>query len=221
MSHELKTPIAIVKGTLEGIKDQIGPYKNPLDHIDDLMKEMNNLENIVMHLLSYAKFSVNDVKLTFKPHHLEDLIYDSLERLDYIIQEKHINLDTKIINELVNVDYASISMVFKNVIENAVFYSEPNSNLEIFTSEFSDYMLIQVYNHGTNINPDSLTHIFEPFYRDENSRLKYKNGTGLGLTIVKQVLEQHNSNFSLYNINNEEDFAVCFEFTLKKTKKKD
>ena len=76
-------------------------------------------------------------------------------------------------------------------------------------------------NHGTNIPQESIIHIFDPFYRGDDSRIQYKNGTGLGLTIVKQILEQHQSNFSLYNINNDEEYAVCFEFTLRKAQEKD
>lgn len=220
MSHELKTPITILKGTLEGIKDQVGPYKNPLDHVDSMIEEVNNMENIVLNLLNYAKFSVNDIKLNFVNMQLKDLIENEVSRLKYLIDEKNIILEQHIVNDMVNVDISSISMVFKNVFENAIFYSKEGAKVEIFTASFTDYVLIQVFNHGTNIPQDSIIHIFDPFYRGDDSRMQYKNGTGLGLTIVKQILEQHNSNFSLYNINNDDEFAVCFEFTLRKAPEK-
>ena len=218
MSHELKTPITILKGTLEGIKDQIGPYKDPLAFVDDMIEETNNMENIVLNLLSYAKFSVNDIKLSFHPYHIEDLIDDAIARLRYMIKEKEIVLETVIVDDVVEIDQPSISMVLKNVIENAIHYSEKGAKVEVFTSSFTDYVLIQVYNHGTNIPQENILHIFEPFYRADISRLQYKNGTGLGLTIVKQILDQHHSNFSMYNVNNDDEYAVCFEFTLKKAK---
>ncbi|MDL2211407.1 HAMP domain-containing histidine kinase [Erysipelotrichaceae bacterium OttesenSCG-928-M19] len=221
MSHELKTPITILKGTLEGIKDQIGPYKNPLNYVDDMIEETNNMENIVLNLLSYAKFSVNDIKLSFQAYHLEDLIDDAISRLSYLIEEHEITLETNIVDDVVEVDQPSISMVLKNVLENAIFYSENKAKVEIFTSSFTDYVLIQIYNHGTNIAQENVIHIFEPFYRADNSRVRYKNGTGLGLTIVQQILDQHNSNYSMYNINNDDEYAVCFEFTLQKAKKKE
>ncbi|MDH6603530.1 two-component system sensor histidine kinase VanS [Bacilli bacterium PM5-9] len=220
MSHELKTPITILKGTLEGIKDQIGPYKNPLDFVDDMIEETNNMENIVLNLLSYAKFSVNDIKLSFQEYHIEDLIDDAIERLSYMIKEKEIDLETNIVDDIVEIDQPSISMVLKNVLENAIHYSDKGAKVEVFTSSFTDYILIQIYNHGTNIPKDTVLHIFEPFYRADESRIKYKNGTGLGLTIVSQILEQHNSNYSMYNVNNDDEYSVCFEFTLKKAKKK-
>lgn len=221
MSHELKTPITILKGTLEGIKDQVGPYKNPLNYVDSMIEEVHNMENIVLNLLNYSKFSVNDIKLNFETIKISDLINSEISRLKYLIDEKEIILEENIVDDIVEVDISSISMVFKNVIENAIFYSKKGSKVEIFTSSFSEYVLIQVYNHGTNIAQESLIHIFDPFYRGDDSRIEYKNGTGLGLTIVKQILEQHNSNFSLYNINNDEEVSVCFEFTLRKAKKQD
>lgn len=216
MSHELKTPITILKGTLEGIKDQVGPYKNPLLYVDSMIEEVNSMENIVLNLLNYSKFSVNDIQLNFVNTKLLDLINNEIHRLKYLIEDKEIIIEKNIVDDLVVVDIASISMVFKNILENAIFYSKKGSKVEIFTSSFSEYVLIQVYNHGTNIPQESLIHIFDPFYRGDDSRIEYKNGTGLGLTIVKQILEQHQSNFSLYNINNDDEYAVCFEFTLRK-----
>ncbi|MEG0284232.1 MAG: HAMP domain-containing sensor histidine kinase [Erysipelotrichales bacterium] len=215
MSHELKTPITILKGTLEGIKDQIGPYKEPLNFVDDMLEETNNMENIVMNLLSYAKFSVQDIKLNFQPYKISDLINMNLDRLDYIITENNLTIEKRLSDDYVEVDLASINMVFKNVLENAIYYSDKNAKIEVFVSTFSDHVLVQVFNHGSNIPGETILHMFEPFYRADDSRVKYKNGTGLGLTIVKQILEQHNSNFSLYNVNNDDEYAVCFEFTLK------
>lgn len=218
MSHELKTPITILKGTLEGIKDRIGSYKNPYDYIDSMIEETDNMENIVLNLLNYAKFSLEDKELKMSAADLEDLLCESVNRLNYLIDEKNINIETNIIDENVMVDKASINIVLKNILENAIHYSENNSKIEIFTSSFTDYVLVQVINHGTNIPSASLNYIFEPFYRADNSRLAYKNGTGLGLSIVKQILDKYHSNYSIYNINDDE-YAVCFEFTLLKEKK--
>lgn len=218
MSHELKTPIAILKGTLEGIKDQIGPYKDPMNFIDEMIEETETMEDIVLHLLSYAKFSVNDVKLSLKPYHLEDLLEEAVYNLQYIIDEKEINVNMDIVDGLVSVDFTSISMVFKNIVENAVYYSDKGATIDIESREFKDYMSVKICNYGVNIPNESMTYIFEPFYRADDSRLKFKKGTGLGLTIVRQVLEQHNSNFTLFNVNDGDEKAVCFELTLKKYK---
>lgn len=219
MSHELKTPITILKGTLEGIKDKKGNYKDPLNHVDDMIEEVNMMESIVLNLLNYAKFSVQDIKLNLKPYSLKKLLFTEIDRLEYLIDEKEIQLEEQISDAEVLVDMPSMRMVIKNVLENAMYYSDPKARIEIFSSSFSDHVLVQIINHGKNIAPESIQHLFEPFYREENSRLSYKNGTGLGLTIVKQILEKHGSNFSLYNINDEDEYAVCFEFTLKKAKK--
>ncbi|MDR1781376.1 MAG: HAMP domain-containing histidine kinase [Bacilli bacterium] len=221
MSHELKTPITILFGILEGIKNKVGPYKEPLNYVDDMIDEVNNMQNIVMSLLNYAKFSVQEMEIKLKPYDLEDLICENVNRLNTLIDEKHINIETNIIDDVVLVDRTSIDLVLKNVLENAIYYTEENSKVEIFTSSFTDYVLIQIYNHGTNIDSESLNHIFEPFYRSDKSRLDYKHGTGLGLTIVKQILERYGSNYSMYNVNTEDEYAVCFEFTLKKDITKD
>ncbi|MDR3215472.1 MAG: HAMP domain-containing histidine kinase [Bacilli bacterium] len=218
MSHELKTPITILIGILDGIKNEVGPYKEPLNYIDDMLDEAENMQNIVMNLLNYAKFSMQDMQIKLKPHDLEDIICENVNRLNYLIEEKQINLETNIIDDTVMVETTSINLVLKNILENAIYYTTKHSKVEIFTSSFSDYVLIQIYNHGTNIDSESLTHIFDPFYRAEQSRLSYKHGTGLGLTIVKQILNKYSSNFSIYNINSEDEIAVCFEFTLKKYK---
>lgn len=215
MSHELKTPITIIKGTLEGIKDQVGPYKNPLNHIDDMIEEANTMESIVLNLLNYSKFSLDDIKLNFKPYSIEKILYEQLYRLDYLLTEKNIEVEINITDEQVLIDISSMNMVLKNIFENAIYYSPDNSKIEILASVFSTHVLINITNHGINISKDSLKHIFDPFYRDDNSRMVYKNGTGLGLTIVKQILDQHKSVYSIYNINDDE-YAVSFEFTLKK-----
>ncbi|MGL4383506.1 MAG: ATP-binding protein [Bacilli bacterium] len=214
MSHELKTPITILKGTLEGIKDQIGPYKNPLNYTDDMIEEVNNMENIVMNLLDYARFSKNVSTLNFTAISLRELINKEVSRLKYLIDEKMIDLETNLVDDIVYVDVPSIKVALKNILENAIFYSQVGVKIEIIATSFNKHVLVQVINHGTNMNQDSTSVVFEPFYREEESRLKYKNGTGLGLTIVKQILEQHHSTFSLYNINDDDEYAVCFEFTL-------
>jgi len=218
MSHELKTPLTILHGTLEGIKDQIGPYKNPLDHVDGMMEEVEGMQDLVLSLINYAKYSVSDRKIDLKPYSIQKIIYEQINKLDYLINENNIDLEMFITDANVDIDYPSMCMVFKNVFENAIRYSDKGAKIEVFTSTFTDYVLVQVYNHGVNIDPERLMHLFEPFYRADDSRIKYKQGTGLGLTIVKQILEQNKSTPHIYNVNNDDEYAVCFEFTLPRSK---
>jgi len=218
MSHELKTPLAILHGTLEGIKDQVGPYKEPLNYVDGMMEEVKGMQELVQNLINYAKFSITDREVNLQPYSIQKIIYQQINKLDYLINEKNIDIEMFITDAMVDIDLTSMNMVFKNIFENAIRYSDDGAKVEIFTSSFTDYVLIQVYNHGINIDPERLLHLFEPFYRADDSRVKYKQGSGLGLTIVKQILEQHNSTPHIYNVNNDEEYAVCFEFTLPKSK---
>ena len=214
ISHELKTPITIIQGSIEGL--QRGIYSD--DIYKDILEETTRMNDLVMEMLEVSKLDTPNFKLNIDVFDLYNLVLKEIDKLKTLINEKSISisLELKIKTEedelFVYGDEKRIEEVLRNLMTNAIKYTYEGENIKVIIKEYNNKYKFVIENFGVILTEEELNSIWEPFYRKEKSRNKKFGGTGLGLYIVKRILELHESKYSLSSTNN----SVVFSFTLNK-----
>lgn len=212
VSHELKTPLGVIKGFAEGIKDHIAEEKK--DHyLNVILEEIEKMDVLVLDLLDLAKLESNAYELEPESFPVAELLKDVESRLAKRIKDKklHIRHEFGDANLLVHADLRRIEQVVTNVLDNAIRHADEGGTLRLGTRMDEDGILTFIENSGPPIPEEELGKVWERFYRSEKSRDRKTGGTGLGLSIVKNILQMHESRFSIENT----DIGVKFSFTLK------
>ncbi|MBY0597655.1 sensor histidine kinase [Bacillus bingmayongensis] len=209
ITHELKTPIALVKAYSMGIQDGLddGTY------LDTIIKQTDQMSNLIEELLRFSKIE-RDL-LQKEEFQVVSLIQSVIEKHEIEFQAKdiHLQMDCRARDVNIYADLDKMKMVFNNLISNAIKYTE-NQNIKIVLEDRNDCVYFSIQN---GINPDISTDIekiWEPFYVLEASRSKEISGTGLGLAIVKSILERHGFEYGVSIIKNEIQFYMYIEKSL-------
>jgi signal transduction histidine kinase len=191
VSHELRTPISYVKGYSEAIEQgYIDEQKIP-ETIHLIAREANRMQRITNDLLTLARNEKSE-KLELMPIVLEECIRESVLLLEQQLNEKQITLQLQVEDEwIVAGDEQKLKQVFINVFENAITYSKQNERIKLMISKHGKYAHVQIQDFGIGISPKDLPHITDRFYRVNKARSRADGGSGLGLSIVSQIIEQH------------------------------
>ena len=209
-SHELKTPITILKGQIESMILGIGKYKDTGNVLPETLKQVENMEQLVKELLSISKLEMNTTNDT-KQISFSNILKRVCEHLKPLANERSIEIEKNISEEVMIMgNEPLLERAVHNIISNAIRHSPVGAKLEIDLSFHS----LLVRNSGVTIPDEDLDKLFTPFYRVEKSHNKLTGGSGLGLYLVKIILEQHGLAF---HIENQKD-SVCFEVTLNSQK---
>ncbi len=210
VSHELKTPITVIKGQLEGMLFDIGVYKDHKKYLARSLTVAGTLENMVQEILTVSR-----LETTLMPHSqidLAPLIKSYLLSTEDLIISKELSLHTQIDSPaFVTGNKIMLSKVIGNLISNAIFYSPMQHDIYLSTQVSDNTVRFQIENTGVHIPEEALPKIFETFYRVEQSRNRQTGGSGLGLYIVQKILEQHHSYCTAKNT----EHGVCFSFELR------
>jgi len=209
LSHEFKTPLGIISGFIEIIKD--GFYEKEPDYYTSTMAhEVEKLNDLVMETIELSKLETGSYKLKLDTFESSDFIREIIDRFENQISEKELSVIIDLEKSVVLGDKLKIEQVLVNLLSNGIQYSPENQRLEIRTQKKNEQLEILVKNHGVTIEENDIQHIWDRFYRAEKSRNRSLGGSGLGLTIVKNILELHHSKYGICNEGN----AVIFSFTL-------
>ena len=210
-SHELKTPITIIKGQLEGMLLGIGIYKDREKYLSRSLEVANTLEVMVQELLIISRLQTSGSDLKKEPIDCVRVIQKYLRETEDLI----INKDLRVYlnapqSATVNGNGLLLEKVFSNIIGNAIKYSPQDAVIHITVNHQQNQYSFQIENSGTHITKENMDKIFEPFYRIEQSRSRKTGGSGLGLYIVQKILQYHNSVCDVCNTEK----GVCFSFGL-------
>lgn len=214
ISHELKTPITIVQGSIEGLKK--GIYTEEI--YNDILEETTRMNDLVIEMLEISKLEGPSFKLDKEAFDLYSLTLKEMDKLKTLVNEKELNISLEVNVEeeddevVVNGDEKRVGEVLRNLITNAIKYTQEKENIKISIEDYEDKYKFTIENFGVTLNENELENIWEPFYRKEKSRNKKFGGTGLGLYIVKRILELHESEYGAKSNDN----SVIFYFTLEK-----
>ncbi|MGW5984037.1 HAMP domain-containing sensor histidine kinase [Bacillus mycoides] len=218
VAHELKTPLTVMKGYLEGMIYNIGPYQNRDQYLKKNHQIIGSMEQLVREILSTSKLEQHTFKPQVEEVNLSKLIGTITKDLEFFASQKGIQIIKEVDSDIfVYTDCVLLEKACKNIIHNAIMYSPLNEKVYIKLSQKSkpNYIEMQVLNTGVEIKEENIQHIFEPFYRIEKSRNRNTGGSGLGLYIVKQIFESLSITYSMNNTKQGVQFLVTIPLSIK------
>ena len=196
ISHDLKTPITAIKGYVEGIMDGVADTPEKMDrYIKTIYNKANEMNTLINELTFYTKIDTNRIPYNFAPVLVNDYFNDCAENLSSELTNQGVEFgyfnyvedDVKII-----ADAEQLMRVVNNIISNSLKYmdkQQPRINLRV--KDVGDFIQVELEDNGKGIDAKDLPYIFDRFYRTDASRNSSKGGSGIGLSIVKKIIEEH------------------------------
>jgi len=214
--HDLKSPITAAAGFIDGILDGTIPEEKR-DHCLKIVSiELKRMSRLASCLSELSKIESGIRKFNFAPFDVAESARTVLISLEQRINDK--KLDIEFLSETdkmyAEADADAIHEVMYNIIENAIKFSKDGGLLSVSIKSNDQKLLISIYNEGDGISPEDIPHVFDRFFRTENSQRTDKSGSGLGMHIAKTVINAHGE-----QIQAESEYGknCCFSFTLKKS----
>ena len=196
ISHDLKTPITAVKGYVEGIMDGVADTPEKMDrYVRTIYNKTNEMDHLINELTFYSKIDTNRIPYTFSKLNVDDYFSDCAEEVGLELETRGIQLYYANYVEkdvLVIADGEQIRRVIHNIISNAIKYMDKTKGvIQIRVKDVGDFIQVEIEDNGKGIASKDLTYIFDRFYRTDVSRNSSKGGSGIGLSIVRKILEDH------------------------------
>ena len=196
VSHELKTPMTSIAGFIDGILDGTIPKSKQDYYLKIVSDEVRRLSRLVVAMLNMSKIESGDFEMKPKNYNISDQIIHILLPFEQKIEKK--NIEIRGLENLephkVHADTDMIYQVIYNLFDNAVKFTNENGYIEVNVTEHNAYVEISIKNSGEGINADELSRVFERFYKVDKSRSLDAKGAGLGLYLVKMMVEMHGGN---------------------------
>jgi histidine kinase len=202
ISHDLKTPITSIKGYIEGIQDGVATSPERLQrYLQTIYQKSNDLDHLIDELFLYSKLDLKKVPFAFETVDLKDYLSDYLEELNFDFE----TTQTKVRfthdaspDYLVQLDRDKMKRVLSNIIDNSLKYMDKASGtIDINLRKNENCVKIEIADNGPGIPSDALPYVFHQFYRAEQSRNKQTGGSGLGLSIARMIVEEHNGKIEI------------------------
>lgn len=192
VTHELKTPLAVMQAAGENLSDgRVKDQSRLKNYGTHIYNEAVRLRKMIEKLLDVAKADAGQSLLEPKPVNLDQLIHTYIDEQKAYIQNRGFTLDTAIADNppMAIVDIDSFDTILGNLVENAIKYSKDERYLGIFLEADKDSITLKVEDHGVGMPKKVISHIFDKFYRAEDTLTAQTKGHGLGLSIVKNLVE--------------------------------
>ena len=215
VSHELKTPMTSIAGFIDGVLDGTIPKSKQDYYLKIVSDEVRRLSRLVVAMLNMSKIESGDFEMKPKNYNLTDQIINVLLNFEQKIEKN--NIEIKGLDEIdqiyVNADTDMVYQIIYNLFDNAVKFTNEGGYIKIGATQMADFVQVSIKNSGVGINSAELSRIFERFYKVDKSRSLDSNGAGLGLYIVKMMVEMHGGRIYAKSENENE---AEFVFTLPK-----
>ena len=196
ISHDLKTPITAIKGYVEGILDGVASSPEKLDkYIRTIYNKSNDMDRLIDELTFYSKIDTNKIPYTFNKINVAQYFRDCIEEVGLDMEAGGIELGYfNYVDEDVTViaDAEQMKRVINNIISNSVKYLDKKKGIiNIRIKDVGDFIQVEIEDNGKGIAAKDLPSIFDRFYRTDSSRNSSKGGSGIGLSIVRKIIEDH------------------------------
>ena len=196
IAHDLKTPITTVKGYAEGIIDGVADTPEKRDkYIRTIYNKANEMDRLINELTLYSKIDTNRIPYNFKKINVADYFNDCIEDIGLELEAGGIGLAYyNYADEKTDIiaDPEQLKRVISNIISNSVKYmNKPKGFINIRIKDVGDFIQVELEDNGCGIPPRELPYIFDRFYRTDSSRNSSTGGSGIGLSIVKKIIEDH------------------------------
>lgn len=218
ISHDLKTPITAIKGYVEGIMDGVAVTPEKMDkYIRTIYNKANDMERLINELTYYSRIDNNRIPYNFHRINVADYFGDCVEEVGMDLEQKNIELNYSNLTSpdtIVIADPEQMKKVINNIISNSVKYlDKPHGVIAIRILDESDSVRIEIEDNGKGIAQKDLSRIFERFYRTDASRNSAQGGSGIGLSIVRKIVEDHGGYIWA---TSKEGEGTCMHFVLRK-----
>jgi len=220
ISHDLKTPITAIKGYVEGIIDGVADTPEKVDkYIRTIYNKANDMDRLINELTIYSGIDNNKIPYKFLRINVADYFSDCVEEIGLDLESRNIALnytDLAELDTMIIADPEQMKKVINNIISNSVKYMDkPRGEIDIRILDEIDAIRIEIEDNGKGIAQKDLPLIFERFYRTDASRNSAQGGSGIGLSIVKKIVEDHGGYIWATSREGE---GTCIHFVLRKYK---
>ena len=212
ISHELKTPMTTIAGFADGILDGTIPPEREKDYLKVISSETRRLSRLVRKMLDLSRLQSSERVTAQEQFDICEMMLRVLVSLETKINGKHLDVDTQIPEDPVAVwgDPDAITQVCYNLLDNAIKFAYAESTLGISVTTRAGKAYVSVRNRGDTIPPEEIPLVFDRFHKTDRSRSEDRDGVGLGLYIVKTILNSHKENITVTS----KDGLTEFTFTL-------
>jgi len=209
VSHELKTPLSIMKGCISILKDGVASHKKDY-YFEAMEKEVDKMDRLIIDMLELAKYESGTYKMKMESFYLDKVIEHICHQLHLEIEKTQLTIHKELTSIKVLANQHLIEQVITNYITNAIRYTPLNEHIYISTIVENEQVKVCVENKGSHIPGDQLEKVWERFYRGDMSRRRSEGSTGLGLAISKNILDLHGLQYGVMNTSD----GVLFYFYL-------
>lgn len=218
ISHDLKTPITAIKGYVEGIMDGVADTPEKQDkYIRTIYNKANEMDTLINELTLYSKIDTNRVPYNFKRINVADYFEDCVEEVGLDLESKNIKLtyiNYSDSNVQIIADPEQLRRVINNIIGNSVKYLDKEQGfISIRIRDVGDFIQVELEDNGKGIASKDLPYIFDRFYRTDASRNSATGGSGIGLSIVHKIIEDHGGKIW---VNSKEGTGTIVYFVMRK-----
>ena len=214
VSHELKTPIAIIQGYAEGLKlmtpeedSQAGEY------CDVIMKETEKMNELVLQLLELSSLEAGGNQLNEERFNISEFVDGYFKGMKIVLEEKQIKTELDVLPDYIGFgDRMKLNMVLNNYVSNAISHISGDRIIRVSAEDRGEFVRLFVFNTGEHIKDDDIDNIWQSFYRADKSRSRKQGRFGLGLSIVSAICNLHSTEYGVENVEG----GVRFFFDIKK-----
>lgn len=215
VSHDFRSPLTSIKGYVEAMLDGTIPVEMQEKYLKIISNEADRLEKLTRSLLVLNDLDQKKRMMNIRPFDINHVIKNTANTFEGICSRKKIDLELLLAGKelFVKADMEQIQQVLYNLLDNAIKFSNDNSSIIMETTVKNGKVFVSVKDHGIGIPKESLSKVWDRFYKTDSSRGKDRKGTGLGLSIVKEIIKAHNQNI---NVISTEGVGTEFIFTLER-----
>ncbi|MBR1852887.1 MAG: HAMP domain-containing histidine kinase [Lachnospiraceae bacterium] len=218
ISHDLKTPITAIKGYVEGIMDGVADTPEKVDkYVKTIYNKANDMDRLINELTTYSGVDNSRIQYNFHRINIADYFGDCVEEVGLDLESKNIKLNYSNLtpyDTIVIIDPEQMKKVINNIISNSVKYMDkPDGAIDIRILDEADSIRVEIEDNGKGIAQKDLQRIFDRFYRTDASRNSAQGGSGIGLSIVKKIIEDHGGYIWATSKDGE---GTCMHFVLRK-----
>jgi signal transduction histidine kinase len=209
IAHDLKTPITAIKGYAEGMLDGVADTPEKREkYIRTIYNKANEMNTLINELTLYSNIDTNKIPYNFQKLNIHSYFEDCIEELGMDLENQHIRLDYANYVDpdvLIIADPEQLGRIIHNIVSNSVKYMRADvaSRIAITIKDVGDFVQIEVADNGKGIATKDLPYVFDRFYRADASRNSAAGGSGIGLSIVKKIVEDHGGKIWVTSKENE------------------
>lgn len=217
ISHDLRTPLTSIKSYVKGLKDGVAktPEKEQ-EYLEVIYKKSCEMESLIEQLFLFSKLETDNLPFSFNPVSIEKYMVTLLDSLEYDLQNRGavISLSSDCMEQIVSIDGEQMARVIANIMNNSIKYNQGKELcINVLLQQKGDYVAIQIKDNGTGVPDEKLSRLFDSFYRVDEARSNSADGSGLGLSIAKKIIEAHNGNITA---KNEDGFVITIELPIER-----